>query len=253
MKLQSKLFAAILPLIIVPLLVLSWLAYSLLQETATETKLHEMQTVLEQIERNITHRLHTAQVNVELFANSSLLQKYVLIADEQTRYSLLLPALLEQFSGYQKGYPDYYEIRLLLPNGYEDARSVNREIINATEEEHDTAYFQRLRLQQDLLFAEVIRNPDDEKYVLLVAKPIRTIDPSIDPLLAKPLLRAYLAVTVDLAFIAPLIYEYKIGRTGWFFITNGDGKILFHPDETLIDTWLVPERFKQIQSTARVR
>lgn len=52
----------------------------------------------------------------------------------------LLPPLLKLFSSYLRAYPDYSEIRFLLPDGYEDARATLLSIPNATENEGDTGH-----------------------------------------------------------------------------------------------------------------
>ena len=50
MQLQSKILLLLIPLIVVPLLLLGWMAYSLLMEDARSRTQYQMTTLLEQIE-----------------------------------------------------------------------------------------------------------------------------------------------------------------------------------------------------------
>ena len=69
----------------------------------------------------------------------------MLVDDEGQRYQLLQPGLLKLFASYQSAYPEDYEIRVLLPDGYEDTRSTVEPIANHTEEEGDTESFRNMQ------------------------------------------------------------------------------------------------------------
>lgn len=167
MKLQTKLSLALAPLIVLSLLTLGWIGYIKLRDTATERTLREMQTLLDQLGHNVQTTIAATQANLELFSRSDMLRRYVLTADETARYSLLQPTLLKQFASYQDAYPDYYEVRLLLPDGYEDTRSTHGVIPNVTEEEADTPWFRELREAPEDTVLNLLRNPDDQRMVLL--------------------------------------------------------------------------------------
>src|SRR5690606_25472402 len=81
--------------------------------------------------------------NLDLFAGDTLLQRYVL-TDEESRYDLLLTALLRLLSSYQKAYPAYFEIRIIMPDGFEDVRLSSLDIVNTTEYEAQSPIFERI-------------------------------------------------------------------------------------------------------------
>ena len=62
-----------------------------------------------------------------------------------------------------------------------------------------------------------------------MAKPLRLVDRSIDPVLARPILRSYLAITLDLAFIQSLVASHKVGARGHIFVVDDTGQVLFDP------------------------
>ena len=160
MKLQSKLIAAVAPFIAVPILLIGWLGYTQLRSISSERTLNQMETVLEQLQQRVNSTLQTTLANLDLFANSPLLKKYLLTADEQERFQLMQPSLLQLFASYQKAYPDYYEIRVLLPDGYEEVRLTLAAIPNATEDESQTVYFQALQQTPEDFYSVANRYPD---------------------------------------------------------------------------------------------
>ena len=230
MKLQTKLISVVVPLIALPLLIIGWLGYVGLRETSTETGIREMTSVLDQLARNVDVVIRTIESNIELFSNSVYLEKYMLIDDESVRYNLMQPRLLEIFAGYQDAYPNYSEIRVILPDGYEDTRVTIDQIPNVTDEEADSPYFQALQEFDGNVYSVFFRNPDNQRISLLVAKKLYILDEALKTHQQQPF-RGYLAVTVDLEFIEQQVNENQIGKSGEIFLTDGRGKVLFDAHE----------------------
>ena len=188
MKLQSKIIAVIVPLIAAPMLLIGWLGYIQLHTISSERALHQMELVLQQLEQRVQTTLQTSYANLDLFANSPLLKKYLLTTDEQSRYQLLQPALLQLFASYQNAYPDYYEIRLLAADGYEEIRLTLENIPNKIDDESHSAFFRALQQESGEFYTDFLRNPDNDSVSLLVAKKLYINDPTVDPVLAQPIL-----------------------------------------------------------------
>ena len=102
------------------------------------------------------------------------------------------------------------------------------------------------------LYADFLHNPDNGEVSLLAAKKLRFIDPAVDPVLAKPILRGYLVVTVGLDFLAQAVEQHRIGAEGHFFFTDQTGAILFHPASPAMGHGLAPELFDQLREAARM-
>jgi len=149
LKLQPKIALLLIPLVVVPLLLVGWIAYTQLRNTTERKSLDEMTTDMRQLERQMESLLQTTRANVGLFAESSLLQKYLLTIDEMDRYTLMQGPLLRLFANYQRAYPDYYEIRVLLPDGYEDTRLAVEGLSNLREDESDTDIFKAMHQSPD--------------------------------------------------------------------------------------------------------
>lgn len=229
MKLFPKLLLAVIPLVVVPLLTLGWLAYANLRDVSRENLLLEVEATLDQSERSINANIQNARANAQLLANSPLVRKYVQTEDDDLRYGLLLPSLLAELTAVQEAHPLFKEIRILTPEGLEDARSASPLLVNKTEDEANTPAFDAIKQNPDGISASLFDNADDNSVSLLVAAPVRVIDRSVNLYTAKPLLKGYLAITVDLKFVTEMLEHTRIGRNGHVVLTRSNGDIVFHP------------------------
>ena len=227
MRLQKKILLVLIPSLVLPMLGLGLMAYVQLRQTAEQKTLSQMSTLMRQIELQLHSYVQTAQANVELFASADLITRYMLVDDEAMRYELLQAPVLSLLSSYQHAYPQYYELRLLLTDGYEDTRSTLRMIPNVTEEEGETGYFRRMQASGLDSYREFFLNPDTEEYALLVARRIELKDPSRDPVLAELIPRGYLAITSDLDFLREQQQRNRIGTSGRLLFTDAAGNLLF--------------------------
>lgn len=232
MRLQKKTLMLLTPAIVLPMLALGLFAYVQLKETSEQKTLSQMSTLLQQVRLQMDSNVYTAKSNIELFSNDALMKRYMLADDEAQRYQLLQMPILNLLYSYQKGYPSYYEIRVLLPDGYEDVRATINESVNLTEEEGETELFKAISNSSENIYSTVRINPDNGEFALFVSKPISIKDPKIDPIIAKPRLRGYLVITADLEFLANQQRQSKIGKQGGVFFTDRFGRLLFEDDET---------------------
>ena len=222
-------------MIVLPLFLVGWISYDRLYFNTRQASLGQMDTVLNQVALHVRSRIQTAESNIALFANSILLENYMLTDDEGERYGLMQQPLYRLFSTYQKAYPEYYEIRILLPDGYEDARITSRPVPNIREEEGNTFYFKEMSGFDKMIYSTFFRNPDNGSVSFLIAQKLIISDKKVSPVGAEPVLRGYLAVTVDLDFLAQQTNTIKIGKTGSVFLTDNRGRILFHPEPSRVN------------------
>jgi len=227
-KLQNKLLLLIIPLIVLPLLALGWVAYQRLKTTAEQTLRGQMETILEQSVLRVGSFEQTTLANVMLFSQSELLHNY-LLTDETDRYRLLSLPLLKLFAGYHTAYPEYYELRVLLPDGYEDARYAVDNLPNRTEEEANTPYFQALLAHPHQSYQRYLRNPDDGQSVFLVANSLRFFDPSqIEIAQQKDApLRGFFVITVQLDFLRDHLRQSHFGARGQLYAADEQGNLLW--------------------------
>jgi len=229
LKLQTKILLFILPLVVLPLVALGWFAYDQLQENARRQHLAAMETALDQLQRAVIEHRRTAEANAVLFANSALVQKYVLTGDEATRFRLMQPPLLRLFASYQSAYPDYYQLRILLPDGYEDTRSTLSRLPNASEDESDWWFFRELADTGSEVLGRYGIDPDTGRPALFVGRPLRLRDDSFESSMLPPRLRGYLVITAALDSLRERIDALRVGQDGFLFAALADGTPLLQP------------------------
>lgn len=228
-RLQFKLLAILIPLITAPLAGIGWVAYTMQQTVVLEAYADEDTASLSNFGSRMQQMLDTSATNLDLFSESELLQRYLLTVDEETRYSLLQPAVLNLLSSYQRAYPDYYELRLLLPDGYEDTRATVGVIPNRSEYEAQSPWFQALRTSSGSVFRRVLTNPDNGELALLAAKPIILRDRAIDRITAPSTLRGYLAATISLNRVIGDLEQVNNERDTLILLVDHQSNVLMAP------------------------
>ena len=232
MKLRAKLLLLLLPSIVVPILCLGWFANLHVRDIARQKAVDQMTTLLQQLELQVEAYVDTISANVDLFTKAGLIQRYLQVEDEADRFALLQPGIINLFSSYQSAYPSYYEIRLLLPGGYEDTRVTTKSIPNVTDDEAESSFFKRAQASYPSTFLAFTRNPDNGEPALLVAKAVAIKDPTaINPALVEPEIKGYLAVTSDLSFLVEQERTAGLGTSGRIHILDENGSALFAPQE----------------------
>lgn len=242
MNLRTKISALIVPLVVVPLLILGWIAYNQLRSDSETRIFGEVESSLNRLHAQMQWKLDAAKGNIELISSHDLLRKYLLTKDKTQRYALLQPPLLRLLSSFQKAFPTCYEIRVILPDGEEDVRQTQPYLENRS-----SSVEKNLRDGMDEARGEVYStvsiNPDNWEAALFIGKAIVIADRAIDPLGARATLRGYLVLTIDLSDIAGYVRNTAIGKTGYLFASDAQGKILMSSEirspGSVIDTELL--------------
>ncbi|MBF0182393.1 MAG: response regulator [Magnetococcales bacterium] len=227
-NLQSRLALLILPLLLLSLATLGLLAFHELRASHQNAAKGEVRNALAQATTGIRARLEALHSHLEVFSQSEILEKYLHVTNEEERYTLMQPTLIRLFAGFQRAVEEYYEIRLLLPDGFEDTRVTTFELPNRSEQEADTPFFQLLKQHGGQPFHQLTVNPDNGEWVVMAGKAIR--HESQDVL-------GYLAVTMRSGFLERLS-RTAVGREGGFLIADGQGRIRFGGSPALRESLL---------------
>ena len=222
MRLSAKLLLFVIPAISISLLVLGMVAYWQLKQTTEEKLLANMENTASQADMLLVSKIKQAVKDSSLISNTQLLKKYVLVPDEDQRLLLFYPSLIRALGDIQKILPDYYEIRLIFPDGYEEVRRVVGDIPNKSEEEQTSELYRLIR-SNEKISAHVLLNPDTKAYTLYISHPLMLRDPNWESINAKPRLRAFLVISVGLEDLQNYIGENQPGDHGYIagFLPNG--------------------------------
>ena len=249
MRLQNKILLLLVPLIVLPLLVLGWSAYSLLMEDARDRTQYQVTTLLEQIRFHTESMLQTARANASLFASATPVTEYILADPDGRRKAALRTEVQDLLFNYQLAYPEYYEIRILSRSGQEELRSVIGNVENRSTDESATSYFRGTSNKPGVIYTAFFNNPDNNKPALLTSKPL-TIISSDSHGESHGEVYGYLMLTIDLGIMGKLAQTEKVGNSGQVFFTDARGKILFHPSASQIGKTIPPALFSNISEAA---
>ncbi len=247
MRLHFKIMLTVVPLIVAPLLLLGWVIYLQLSDRSQEDMQRDLEEAAERFQRAIVPAFDTARSNAEVVGSSYLVERFLSAGDSEDRRRSLLPALLDEFRVLREAYPDYQELRIISPDGAEEVRLAQDRLPNLTAKESAAPYFADLVASPDDVYHRILPNEDTGRLSYLVAKPLRSRDPSDEPTSASTTLVGFFAITLDLTFIEQLARNTTVGQTGSVFLVDRQGTVLFHKDPRLVQSTLRPEEVELVR------
>jgi diguanylate cyclase (GGDEF)-like protein len=225
-RLHSKILLGLVPAIVAPLVGLGWIAYGQLRATAEERAAEQLVALASQLARQIDQQVHTLEANIRLFGRSNLMQRFIRSDDESERYEILLSPTLRMLQGTLESYPEYREIRVLLPDGSEDLRVARLDDTNDAR----PASAANLPSVDGAITLGLVPSPDGQSADLVGSQALLVLDPTQDPVLNRRELRGYLTVALDLSALATQIRATRIGERGHLFLADAEGRVIAHPD-----------------------
>ncbi len=204
---------------------MAWSAYQQLAENI-RTRLETVAVDLLARERAHFERIiANGSASLRVLEATPIAKQYMMTEDEAIRYNVSQVALLNTFAIHQQQHPHYSELRILLPDGYEDARRTVEFTPNQTEDEAQSPFFRQWQALDGVQISRIVtRNPDNGETVLLLGKKIMLVDPSVAPVNAIPELRGYLGLTLSLKPYVRLLETNRFGKTGRLLLTNSQGE-----------------------------
>jgi diguanylate cyclase len=225
LKLPTKILLLITPLVVLPIIFIGIAAIHLIEDAARTRADDATAALVQQLEHALRDAVSSAKANLELFAQSDLLHRYVLTEDEAVRYSLMQPPLLRQFASYRNAYPEYYDLRLVTMDGEEDTRSTLRPFSGTIERILADSFMKELAKVDAVSHHRIVHDPEFDRLVLLAGRKLLLRDPRLDPILGPLVERGYLIVSIDLQ---PLLLEISssLPEPVELFLLDSEGRFL---------------------------
>jgi len=222
MYLKNKILLMTLLLVALPILFLGWYSIKQLDDTVLKAR---YQQLINDTERLVHFsELQTSLLDLKLahLGNSDVLRKFMLDSSEDTKYQLYLPLLLQQFNRFQNKLEACYEVRILLPDGFEDVRVAKSGIENITEYEKEQPFFEDLLIDHQVNSHQLYRNLDNGKWALLSSTRLQYSNNPFASNEGNLSLRGFLAITCN---IESLVENNQINNTLAIY-SNNRGVIL---------------------------
>jgi GGDEF domain-containing protein len=228
MTLQKKLIGPLLLLTVIPLILQGIAVAFIAHNNTREQAIDEMTGISQSLSTLISSRFENVKSNLQLFSNSRLLARYLLSGNE--RYSLQQPTLINQLIEYQKAYPEYFEISLILPDGFEDTRVANRKIPNIGMDESETPLFKALTQHSgDSILTLLLPHTDTKQLTAYFAKPLILQDPFLPRSSINNEPNGFLVIAFNTVFLQNMVDSVTIRKNGFILIVDNQGEILFKP------------------------
>lgn len=227
MLLRPKIALLILPVILLQILVVIVPSYILYQQNFTQQIKNHISDSIVQAENALHVQLNAIQADSLIFSQSALLNRYLSVEDKNIRFNLMHGLLLDEFSTFMSAHPEYLEISLLMPDGYEEVSLRNKNIENLNRSKKNTQYFQNIvKSPVDVEISPMI-NPDNNQWSLILSRKVFQKNPVEQTLVNDDILKAYLIIKVNLGSIKNHFKHNELIRDGFVAIHNNSGEDIF--------------------------
>ncbi len=237
MRLSTKIPLIIIPLIAGPMLLLGLLAYVQLKDSAETRGVQAISSLLTRLDTQLQQIVSTASANISLFGDDPQLANYLLTDDLEAREALMQRPLQQKFSSIQRAYPEYYEIRILQPDGVEGLRLSTRNEPDLQEDESTSQDFHAMQHSGNDTLARVALNPDNQHLALFVFRRLRLINPALDSFRSEATVQGYLGLTVDLNPLLDLL-QASPWPSARLLLSTPQGEILASTEGQPLQQWL---------------
>ena len=235
-RLQRRFLSAIVPAIALALLALGGLAYDQLRRGAQDELSNRMLLALERIEQQALGWTYATETNVDLVASATAIEDYFALGEDEREGGAVSVPVHALFDKLRRTVPEYREIRLLSRNGHEELRVAEPGLINRSEEEGGTPWFDAVGLNWALaIHTDVMPHPDDGEIMLMVAKPVRHRSVRPDGKLGPAVLEGYLSVAANLDFLRAEMRRFATVPGAWMALLDADGHVLTVSDSGSAD------------------
>ncbi|MEW6500717.1 MAG: ATP-binding protein [Thermodesulfobacteriota bacterium] len=241
MRLRIKIILWLMPLLVMPLLLVGWLAYAQLREQSEKTVLRLSEVLMGQVATGAQVHLRGVLADLTLFAGSDLLRNYLAVEDAAVRYEILQTPLLTQFATYMAAHPEYYEIRVLLPDGVEDARLVAGDRTGVAGNGREAPWLQELAAGKADTCVHFVRSGESGELALLFVQKVWAAGQA-----AADGVDGYLTVTARPDFLRQQMQEGMVGGQGFLFFADDGGRVLLHPEARRVWQPMPPALWKEL-------
>ena len=238
MQLKPKIALWLLPLLLVQALVLIGTSYHLYQKYVRNQIQVQTKDSLLQVRSTLQAKLQVVEADSAILASNLVLNRY-LMTEETIRAHVMHNVLNREFESFMSIYPEYQEISLLMPDGFEELALLIDDSLNQSDDESDTAHFQAIKTANADYKACIIIDPDTGHWMLVALRKLVLHDPVERTQNSQGELKGYLVIKSNLDFFNPILDNHRLFSEGFSLLYHGDGtRVMQLGDTRLTDDGL---------------
>ncbi len=247
MRLRSKVLLLLIPLLLIPVAVLTLLGSRYLVENLRKEHLDGLNSLTHQVQLAAENQLRHAEITFRLLAENPTARQYM-VSESVTRYALLERPLLRLTQSLRKAYPGIADIQILLPDGTVDFSVTSGAAVGVL-----VPYFDRLDPAPDAETRLLIRDGTDKQPRIAFVLASHLTDPAIDSISAEPQFRGFMVMQLSLDFLSRQLSSYEDSESRVLLVDRASGDVLASsrdPEGDQLGTFPVPLLEKSIADTS---
>ena len=245
--LSLKVVATVVPLVFAPLAMLAGLSFYTLKHAEQIRTTEVLRVALQNLASDVRGEIETSGRNLDFFANANDVRVYAGTKDEARRYNLLQPGFIDYLKAIRRAYPAYEELRLILPDGYEDTRVAAPDLPNLSEDESGTPLFRALKAMEGDDYSEILIHPDAHELRLLQARRLYALDVANDTRGKRDAFEGYLVLSRNLDFVQRILAELNRNIAGELLVVDAAGRVLAARDRGQLGKLLPTASMQRLQ------
>ncbi|WP_417615135.1 EAL domain-containing protein [Oceanisphaera sp.] len=235
MQLKPKIALWLLPLLLVQALVLIGTSYHLYQNYVRKQIQVQTKDSLRQVKSTLQAKLKVIEGDSAILASNVVLNRY-LMTDENIRAHVMHNVLTREFESFMSIYPEYQEVSLLMPDGYEELALLIDDSLNQTDDEQDTDYFQAIKTSNADYKVCIIIDPDTGRWMLMALRKLVLHNPVERTKNSQGEVKGYLVIKSNLDFFKPIVDNHSLFSEGFSLLYHNDGTRVLEQGDTRLST-----------------
>lgn len=231
MQLKPKIALWLLPLLLIQAMVLIGTSYQLYQDYVKNQIKVQTKDSLLQVKSTLQAKLQVIEADSKVLASNVVLNRY-LMTEENTRVHVMYNVLAREFESFMSVYPEYQEISLLMPDGYEEMALLTDDALNQTDDERDTAYFRAIKASNANFKVCIMIDPDTGRWMLVALRKLVQHNPVEKTRNSRGELKGYLVIKSNLNFLNPIVDNNSLFSDGFSLLYHDNGTRVLEQGDT---------------------
>ncbi|MDG3086240.1 EAL domain-containing protein [Vibrio hannami] len=227
MKVRTQITLSIIPIILLQMVVLIVPSVWFYQEFISNKVEEYIQDSVSQTRSAFEVKIDSVKADSAMLSENIILNRYLKTEDAGIRAYVMHKTMIKEFASFRRIHPEYVEISLLTPDGYEEVSLHKDDHLNKTDEEQYSEYYKAITSSPNDHEILATKDSDTGEWVLVSVRKLYQQDLTIEKTKDSPgVLKGYLVIKVVLNFIHSFIHDNQLGSSGFTALHDKWGNLI---------------------------